>query len=89
MSRLPNDTTFAKISTEGYCCMHGYLRLCKARGENVPDMAKWLGMHRFTLYYHYRRLKNNQHPCQKLSTCLMPIIEVIENDPDLLKEKGP
>lgn len=86
MSNRPNEERlFSKISSEGYCCFHGYLRLCKARGESAPSMAKWLGMHRYTLYYHYRALKQGKRPCQKISWCLLPVIEVIEQQ---AKEKG-
>lgn len=84
---LRGPTLFAKIASEGYCCLHGYLRLCRARGETVPNMAEFIGMHRYTLYYHYRRLAAGKIPCQKISFCMLPVITVIEAEPKLLKDK--
>jgi hypothetical protein len=72
------DKLAAKVSSEGYCCLHGYLRLCRARGENPRNMAEFMGLHRYTLYYHLRALKKGERPCQKYSSCMLPIIEEIE-----------
>ncbi len=71
-------TVFSKIASEGYCCMAGYLRLCRARGEAVPSMADWIGMHRYTLYNHYRKLAAGKYPCQKKAECLEPVILDLE-----------
>lgn len=87
LSNLIEPRLFAKISFEGYCCMHGYLRLCRARGESVPGMAAFIGMHRYTIYYHYRRLAAGKTKCQKISFCMLPVIEVIEAEPKLLQEE--
>ena len=81
MKNARSDSLFAKISSEGYCCFHGYLRLCRARGEPVPSMADWIGMHRYTIYYHYRALAAGKRPCQKISSCMLPEIIAIEGIP--------
>lgn len=75
------DNLQAKILSEDYCCLHGYLRLCKARGEKVPNMAEWIGMHRYTLYYHYRALAQGKRPCLKLQNCLLPVVATLEPAP--------
>jgi len=67
------------IYSEGYCCLHGYLRLCRARDEAVKDMAENIGLSKLALWYHYRELKQNRRPCMQKSDCLLPIIEEIEN----------
>lgn len=71
------DNLAAKVASEGYCCINGYLRLCKARNEKVPDMAKWIGLHRYTIYYHYRELAANRRPCMKQGDCMSPLISEI------------
>ena len=80
MKNARMDNLQAKIFSEGYCCLHGYLRLCSARGEKVPNMAEWIGMHRYTLYYHYRALAQGKRPCQKLTTCLLPVVVTLEQE---------
>ena len=66
----------AKVASEGYCCIHGYLRLCKARDETPKAMAENIGMSPDTIWYHYR----NPPACQKQMTCMAPIIQIIENE---------
>lgn len=67
----------AKVMSEGYCCIPGYLRLCKARGEAVADMAKNLDVSPDTIWYHAR--KNT--PCQGYSDCMQEQITAVEAIP--------
>lgn len=64
----------AKIQSEGYCCIKGYLGLCKAREEKVPDMAENIGLSKHTIYYHIRKGAE----CQKQQTCMQQIIHEVE-----------
>lgn len=69
----------AKISSEGYCCLNAYLRLCKARGESVKDMAANIGMSPDALWYHYRKMEGENPPvCQRFSDCMDEVITGIE-----------
>ena len=76
----------AKIASEGYCCMYGYLTLCKARGETVIAMAKNIDISPDALWYHYRKLekKDPQPSCQSRAECLTHIVNEI-----LDEKKGP
>lgn len=72
---LPRKTwLIAKIASEGYCCIPGYLRLCKARGEETKAMAANLNVSPDTLWYHLR--KNAQ--CQGFADCMKGVIDEIE-----------
>lgn len=71
-----------KILNEGYCCIYGYLNLCKARGETIKSMAAFLGVNKSVLWDCTRK-KGKKHVCQQTSECLQPIILEIQ------KEKGP
>ena len=73
----------AKIHSEGYCCLNGYLGLCRARGETPQAMAEFIGVSPDAIWHHYRRLKQGKIPCQQHSDCLTPIVEAIQ------KEKAP
>lgn len=73
----------ARIHSEGYCCLAGYLQLCQARGEKPADMAEFIGVSPDAIWHHYRRLKQGAVSCQEKSDCLKTIIEAIQN------EKGP
>lgn len=70
-----------KIASEGYCCIFGYLRLCRVKGETRNSMAEWIGVSPETIKNHYRRLKRGEHSCQEYSECLIPVIEDIQNSP--------
>lgn len=71
----------AKVASEGYCCLNGYLRLCKLRGETAEGMAKNIGMSPDTIWYHYRKLPTvNGAVCQKQMECMKPVIDIIEID---------
>jgi AcrR family transcriptional regulator len=72
----------ARIANEGYCCPNAYLRLCKARGENVRDMAKNIGMSADTIWYHYRKLKstNGGFVCQRFRDCMDQVVQEIEDE---------
>lgn len=67
----------ARIASEEYCCPHGYLRLCKARGETAKGMAENIGLSKNTIFYWYRRYKENRVHCARVQSCLMgPILEI-------------
>lgn len=68
----------SKALAEGYCCIFGYLRLCKARNERVKDMAKFINMGPNVIWRHYRLLKAGEHMCKTRSDCLNGVIQTIE-----------
>ena len=73
-----NNLLFSKILSEGYCCLHGYLRLCEARGENKREMAKFIGVHKRTIYLHFQAMREGDRPCAKQSDCMLSLIQEIE-----------
>jgi len=75
---MSNHVLLAKVASEEYCCLHGYFRLCKARGETNEAMAANLNVSVWTLIYNYRQYQKKRHCCQKYSECLLPQIEEIE-----------
>lgn len=73
----------ARVGSEGYCCLNAYLRLCRARGESVKDMAINIQMSPDTIWYHYRKLAagTGDHPkCQKILGCMDEVVSSIEAD---------
>ena len=74
MKNARTDKLEARVASEGYCCISGYLRLCRARGEKVRAMSQWIDLHRYTLYYHFRELAKGNRPCMKRKDCMEPII---------------
>lgn len=79
-----NEKLPAKISFEGYCCLRGYLVLCKERGETPLDMAKNIGVSPHTIWYHYRKFETAKCPptCMRRSDCLDPVIQELMLDKD-------
>ena len=67
-----------KVFGEGYCCLHGYLRLCQARGETRKGMAKNIKMSHWAISYNLRALAQGKRPCQVHSDCMIPIIQEVE-----------
>ena len=84
--KRPFYVIFPKIASEGYCCIYGYLNLCRARGETKKSMASWLGVSFWTIKDHYKLLRRGVHTCQKYSECLRPVIEDIHNSVDGLAD---
>ena len=72
------DGLLAKIYSEGYCCLNGYLRLCKARGETASGMAENIGISPHTLWYHQRKLTQGKLTCHKTPDCLDTVIVQIQ-----------
>ena len=70
-----------KIYSEGYCCMYGYLELCKARGETSNGMAENLGIKPHTLRHHYRQLKKGECTCEGKTDCMKALLEEIKKAP--------
>lgn len=72
----------AKVANEGYCCTNAYLRLCRARGETVQDMARNIGMSPDALWYHYRKMRAGPTGavCQRFADCMDKIVKEIEDD---------
>ena len=64
----------AKIYSEGYCCLKGYLELCRLRGETPKGMGENLDVSAWRIQYHYRLMKQGKHVCQNKGDCLKPII---------------
>lgn len=81
--RSQKNIFYARIASDDYCCLYGYLRLCLARGQDAASMAEYTGVHINTVRYHLRRMKDEKIKCQKRGiNCLIPDILEIE-------KKGP
>ncbi len=75
----------AKVTSEGYCCIPGYLRLCQVRGEKVPDMADNLNVSPDTIWYHIRK----KEACKRYAACMQDEIDkVMMLIPDRSKAPG-
>lgn len=63
------------VAEEGYCCMYGYLKLCKARGQKPDDMAKHMGVAGSTIRYHYTKIFEDKknHRCKGGGDCMKPL----------------
>ena len=68
----------AKIYSEGYCCLFGYLSLCKTRGETPKAMAAFIDKSPNIIWHHYRNLAAGKITCERKSDCLDSIIEEIK-----------
>lgn len=68
------------VYSEGYCCLNGYLRLCKARGETVKGMAENIGFTKLAIWYHYRELNAGRRPCAGHCDCMDGLIKEIEGE---------
>jgi len=75
-----SNILFPKLVNEGYCCMHGYLGLCKARKETPVSMAKFFSIHPWAIRYHYRQQKLGRHKCQNHPDCLKGVILDLGNE---------
>ena len=58
--------------------MHGYFRLCKARGESDIAMAENLGISPRTMRYNTKLYRQKKHPCMNHQGCMLPQIKEIE-----------
>lgn len=76
-----NHNIHAKIASEGYCCIWGYLKLCEVRGQKPSDMMPFLGLSRLTFYHHKRKLDNGVYSCERKPDCLREAIEQISINP--------
>lgn len=81
---MANDTLRAKVLSEGYCCMYGYIRLCHARKELSEGMAKNLNAPARTIRYNEQLYRQGRHVCQCQKDCMKPQIEAVE----ALQKKG-
>jgi len=77
---MPGNIVLRKILNEGYCCYHGYLGLCQARGENLHGMQQFLGV--TNLKYHLKQFRLGNRKCQNHPDCMLPIIEEIKKAPE-------
>ena len=75
-----SEGLLAKIQSDGYCCLKGYLELCRARGQNSVDMGRFIGISEHTLWYHYRRLDAGKMTCKRFADCLQPVIKEIQDE---------
>lgn len=73
---MSNNHLVPLVASEGYCCLYGYLKLCRERGEKPKDMAKNMGVAHSTIVYNYGKIADGRksHTCRKLPECLMPTI---------------
>lgn len=58
--------------------MHGYIRLCFARGQTRKEMAEWLSVPLRTMDYNCKKYNDGEHRCQGYSDCMKPEILEIE-----------
>lgn len=65
----------AKLASEGYCCVYGYLKLGQSQGLTPVEMMAPLGFSRLTFYHHARKLANGQYTCRNRSDCLKACFE--------------
>jgi hypothetical protein len=72
---------YNSIYTEEYCCLAGYLGLCKARGETAVGMAEAAKVSPQTIWHHLRREKQGLVKCKGRSDCMLPIIEDVKKAP--------
>jgi len=83
MRKTPGRKVLApKVYEEGYCCLYGYLTLCKARGESRKDMAFFLSIPKYVVRDGYNSLHKGVHRCLKGEGCLEKVIQELENDKD-------
>jgi hypothetical protein len=68
----------ARIYSEGYCCVYGYLNLCRARGETPATMGEYIGLPAHTIRHHYRCEKEGKRSCENKPDCLAPVIAEIK-----------
>jgi hypothetical protein len=63
------------IEDEGYCCMYGYCKLAKSRGETPETMAKAMGVSKSTIAYHYTKIADatRSHRCKQSPDCMKPL----------------
>lgn len=74
---MPNNNLNRKVLSEGYCCLHGYVGLCRARGEKTKGMAENLAIPSRTIEHNCTQFKRGKLLCQRQSDCLLPIIATI------------
>jgi len=77
----------ARILSEGYCCVYGYLELCRARNETPTGMGENIGLPAHTIRHNYRCLKKGNRACANKPDCLKPTIEEILLNPPAPREK--
>ena len=75
---MANNSLLPAILDEGYCCVHGYIRLCKARGETRKGMAEFIGVPIRTVASNIYEYGCGNRPCQEHSDCMLPEIAKIE-----------
>jgi hypothetical protein len=72
-----------KVYSEEYCCLWGYLTLCRERGETYREMAGFIGVPYEQIRKAYRFLSRGKYACAKRGTlCLSPVIEDIQRGAD-------
>jgi hypothetical protein len=86
-TKLRQIRLISYVYEEEYCCMAGYLNLCRARGERVVDMAENFSVSPLTIWSHYRKLALGKHVCKNKKGCLAPIISELEKENAALSEQ--
>ncbi len=71
----------ARIYSEGYCCLHGYLELCRRRGETPVSMGENIGLPAHTIRHHYRQSKKGKRVCENKPDCLCAVINELPENP--------
>jgi len=75
-----NHNLRAKTISEGYCCVWGFLALCRARNQSPASMMQHLGLSRLTFYYHDRKAQKGGYSCENRADCLKPVIGEITGE---------
>ena len=71
---MGNDTLKQKVAEEGYCCLRGYLDLCRSRGETPDSMGEFIEVAGSTIRYHYAQCRltfvPKSHRCKGAEDCM-------------------
>lgn len=74
---MKKTNLIAHVHSEQYCCMAGYLNLCRARKETAVEMADNFTLSPVTIWKHYRKLAAGKHKCESRQDCLKQVIAEI------------
>lgn len=71
---MSNKPTIYGLIEGDYCCLRGYLELCRYRGEMPDSMAAHQGIAGSTIRYHYAQISPvftpKSHRCAEKADCM-------------------
>lgn len=56
-----------------YCCVTGYVEVCRARGQGAASCAEHLGLPARTVQDYFRAVDNGTRSCRRLPDCMRPL----------------